>query len=229
MALFFEIFACMRACTARHAPCAQNTIKTDAKRISANQRATQKTSKVRFKTLSNRAFYKDCAKNSSFGSQGLVLKGSGSLLGNSWAPLGWLLAALGGSCSLWAASGASLGRLWGALGCILTAEGGLGLNFGRFGDVSDWVGEALGSMFWHVFSCASPLSRDAWIAAVNTFSRRPAPRPFCKTYCVLRRCSLVAGRWACLRPFTPSHMCKEGRRYVRSTRNKCFAYAKLKF
>ena len=155
MALFFEIFACMRACTARHAPCAQNTIKTDAKRISANQRATQKTSKVRFKTLSNRAFYKDCAKNSSFGSQGLVLKGSGSLLGNSWAPLGWLLAALGGSCSLWAASGASLGRLLGAHGCILAAKGGPGLDFGTLGAVPGWVLEASGSMFWHAFGCAS--------------------------------------------------------------------------
>ena len=31
--------------------------------------------------------------------------------------------------------------------------------------------------------------------------------------------SLVADRWVCLLPFTPSHMCKEGRRYVRSTGN----------
>ena len=78
------------------------------------------------------------------------MEGSGFLLGTSWAPLGWLLATLGGSCSLLAASRASLGRLWGALRCILTAEGGLGLNFGRFGDVSDWVGgpwEACFGMF----------------------------------------------------------------------------------
>ena len=34
--------------------------------------------------------------------------------------------------------------------------------------------------------------------------------------------SLVADRWVCLLPFTPSHMCKEGRRYVRSTGN-CLA------
>ena len=155
MALFLEVFTCTQACTARSALCAQNTTKTDAKRILANQRATQKTSKVRFKTLSNRAFYKDCAKNSSFGSQGLVLKGSGSLLGNSWAPLGWLLAALGGSCSLWAASGASLGRLLGAHGCILAAKGGPGLDFGTLGAVPGWVLEASGSMFWHAFGCAS--------------------------------------------------------------------------
>ena len=95
MALFFEVFTCTGACTARHARCAQNTIKTDAKRISAIQRATQKTSKVRLETRSDRALCKDHAKNWSSGSPGLVLEGSGSLLGSSWAPLGWLLAALG--------------------------------------------------------------------------------------------------------------------------------------
>ena len=116
MALFFEIFACMRACTARHAPCAQNTIKTDAKRISANQRATQKTSKVRFETLLNRAFYKDCAKNSSFSSQGLVLEGSGSLLGNSGRHLAGFWPLLGGTCSLSGASWATLQHSWVSLG-----------------------------------------------------------------------------------------------------------------
>ena len=136
MALFFEVFACMRACTARHAPCAQNTIKTDAKRISANQRATQKTSKVRFKTLSNRAFYKDCAKNSSFGSQGLVLKGSGSLLGTCWAPLGWLLAALGWHLlplgRFLGDSSALLGVTWLMWNVFLAPQAAPGFDFGGF-------------------------------------------------------------------------------------------------
>ena len=54
-ALFFDVFSCTRACNAKHARCARNTIKTDTKRMSAIRRATQKTSKNRPDSLLNRA------------------------------------------------------------------------------------------------------------------------------------------------------------------------------
>ena len=54
--------------------------------------------------------------------------------------------------------------------------------------------------------------------AQNTLCLAREPRPPGKVG-LLIWLSLVADRWVCLLPFTPSHMCKEGRRYVRSTGN----------
>ena len=54
------------------------------------------------------------------------------------------------------------------------------------------------TLFGITLSVPRTWSRNAFIAAVSTFLHQQA---------------------SCLLPFTPSHMSKEGRRYVRSTRN----------
>ena len=159
MALVFEVFTCTGACTARHARCAPNTYKTDAKRISAIQRATQKTTKVRLGTLSNRALCKDRAKSSSLGSLGLVLERSGALLGWLLAVLGRLLGLLGRFLGgMWP----RLGHSWVSLGwsgslpvCILAPLDAPGRDFFGFGALLGWVLEGFGGMFWHALCCPS--------------------------------------------------------------------------
>ena len=138
---------------------AQNTIKTDAKRISAIQRATQKTTKVRLGTLSNRALCKDRAKTSSLGSLGLVLERSGALLGWLLAVLGRLLGLLGRFLGgMWPL----LGHSWASLGwsgslpvCILAPLDAPGRDFFGFGALLGWVLEGFGGMFWHALCCPS--------------------------------------------------------------------------
>ena len=63
----------------------------------------------------------------------------------------------------------------------------------------------------HSMSCKRAVAQDTLCLARE-------PRPPGKVG-LLIWLSLVADRWVCLRPFTPSHMCKDGRRYVRSTGN----------
>ena len=125
----------------------------------AIQRATQKTTKVRLGTLSNRALCKDRAKTSSLGSQGLVLEGSGALLGWLLAVLGRLLGLLGRFLGgMWPL----LGHSWASLGwsgslpvCILAPLDAPGRDFFGFGALLGWVLEGFGGMLWHALCCPS--------------------------------------------------------------------------
>ena len=153
-ALFFEVFLPAHACNAKKARQAFCIGKTNTKRMSAIQRTTLKTNKIRPGRLSNNVFCQDCAKNLSWRSPSSVLEGSGSLGGSSWVHLAGFWVLLGGSWPLLGASWAPLGRLLGALGRMLSAKSVPGLDFGRFGRLPGWVLEGFRGTFWHAFRCA---------------------------------------------------------------------------
>ena len=129
----FRGFLPTHACNAKKARQAFCIGKTNTKRMSAIQRTTLKTNKIRPGRLSNNVFCQDCAKNLSWRSPSSVLEGSGSLGGSSWVHLAGFWVLLGGSWPLLGASWAPLGRLLGALGRMLSAKSVPGLDFGRFG------------------------------------------------------------------------------------------------
>ena len=87
--------------------------------------------------------------------------------------------------------------------------------FGRF--LVDFIAD-----FAHIYRQISRYERHwkSMMILIHTRISHEGARHIksCKV-ALLIRLSLVAGRWACLLPFTPSHMCKDGRRYVRSTGN----------
>ena len=106
-ALFFEVFLPAHACNAKKARQAFCIGKTNTKRMSAIQRTTLKTNKIRPGRLSNNVFCQDCAKNLSWRSPSSVLEESGSLGGSSWVHLAGFWVLLGGSWPLLGASWAS--------------------------------------------------------------------------------------------------------------------------
>ena len=112
-AMFFEVFACTHACNSKKAREAFCIGKTNTKRMSAIQRATPKTCKIRPRSLSNSAFRPDRAKNLSWRLPGLGF-------GGVWPPREQLLGALGRlSVSLerlLAPLGRFLGTSWASLG-----------------------------------------------------------------------------------------------------------------
>ena len=129
--------------------------KTNTKDMSAIQRTTLKTNKIRPGRLSNGAFRQDRANNLSWRSPGSVLEGSGSLRGSTWLAFGLSWAALGPS---WKLLGRLLDVSWALLGACWLLRAPRASILGGLGGCRAGFWRASGARFGMLF--AAPRVHD---------------------------------------------------------------------